>query len=254
MPATTYCDEEMMAYRSGQKVYRPGDCIAFDDGYRLAHLPLVNPGHPAVISEADGRDYRNGTYEKARHALVMPIAADVFAQSAPFGAIEQAMRSARFAPKIAWEIGERRRSRLHATLVSGMSETDLDRYVAAARELLQRTGPISICLKGPFLGTRNTGRIYFPVYPQQIDGEDPFAVLQRSLGISPTGLYLVGYYHMSTELDAVETTELVELVDRWRDRVVVETTISSLELYATNDDLALSARIRAKISAREQQA
>ena len=252
MPAITYCDDEMMAYRSGRKIFQPGDCVVFDDGYRLAHLPLVNPGHPAVISEADGRDYRNGTYEKTRHALVMPIAAEVFAQSAPFGVIEHAMRSARFAPKIAWEIAERRRARLHATLASGISEADLDRCAAAAQELLQRTGPISICLKGPFLGQWNTGRIYFPVYPQQIDGEDPFALLQTSLGMPATGIYLVGYYHMRTELDAVETTELVELVDRWRDRVVVETTISSLELYATNDDLALSARIHARMSAPEQ--
>jgi hypothetical protein len=58
---------------------------------------------------------------------------------------------------------------------------------------------------------------------------------------------------MRTELDAVETTELVALVDQRRDRVVVETTISALELYATNDDLALSARIHARIPAREQQ-
>jgi hypothetical protein len=94
----------------------------------------------------------------------------------------------------------------------------------------------------------------FSCYPQQIDGEDPFALLQRRLGVSATGIYLVGYYHIRTELEAVETKELVELVDQWRDRVVVETTISSLELYATNDDLALSARIHARISAREPQA
>jgi hypothetical protein len=253
MPAITYCNDEIMAYRSGRKIFRPGDRVVFDEGYRLAHLPLVNPGHPAVISEVDGRDYRNGRYKKARYALVMPIAADVFAESAPFGALDHAMRSARFAPKIAWEMDERRRARLHATLASGMSEADLDRHVAAAQELLQRTGPISICLKGPFLGQWNTGRIYFPVYPQQVDGEDPFALLQRRLGVSARGIYLVGYYHLHTELDAAETTELVELVDQWRDAVVVETTISSLELYATNDDLALSVRIHASISAKARQ-
>ena len=254
MPTITYCDDEMMAYRSGRKIYQPGDRVVFDDGYRLAHLPLVNPDHPAVISEAGGRDYRNGRYEKARYALVLPIAAEVFAESASFQALEHAMRSARFAPKIAWEIGERRRARLHATLASGIPEADLDRHAAAAQELLQRIGPISICLKGLFLGQWNTGRIYFPVYPQQVDGEDPFALLQRRLGVPTRGIYLVGYYHLHTELDAAETTELVELVDRWRDAVVVETTISSLELYATNDDLALSARIHASISAKARQA
>ena len=59
-----YCDDEMLAYRSSRKIYQPGERIVFDEGYRLAHLPLVNPGHPAAISEADGRDYRNGIYEK----------------------------------------------------------------------------------------------------------------------------------------------------------------------------------------------
>lgn len=252
MPAMTYCDDSMMAYQSNRKTYQSGERVVFDDGYRLAHLPLVNSEHPAVISQVDGRDYRNGVYEKARYALVMPIAAEVFLQSEPVRAIEQAMKSARFAPKIAWELGERRRSRLHATLASGIPEADLDRCAASAQEALDKTGPISICLKGPFLGNRNTGRIYFPVYPQQIDGEDAFALVQRSVGVPRTRIYLVGYYHMRTELDAVETTELAELIDQWRDQVVVQTTISFLELYATNDDLALSARIHAKISAKER--
>jgi hypothetical protein len=46
----------------------------------------------------------------------------------------------------------------------------------------------------------------------------------------------------------METSELVELLDRWRDRIVVTTTIPFPELYATNDDLALSARVHAKMS------
>ena len=82
-------------------------------------------------------------------------------------------------------------------------------------------GSISVCLKGPFQGTRNTGRIYFPVYPQKIGGEDPFALVQKSIGVAPTKLYLVGYYHMRNELDPLETRELAELIDQWRDRIVV---------------------------------
>jgi hypothetical protein len=105
------------------------------------------------------------------------------------------MKSASFAPKIAWELGERRRLRLHATL-AGIPETDLDRCVSVVQALLDQIGPISVCLKGPFQGTRNTGRIYFPVYPQNIRGEDPFALVQKSIGVTPTKLYLVGYYHM----------------------------------------------------------
>lgn len=106
-------------------------------------------------------------------------------------------------------------------------------------------------LKGPFLGTRNTGRIYFPVYPQKIGGEDAFALVQQRIGVSPTKLYLVGYYHMRNELDPLETRELLELIDQWRDRTVVTTTIPCLELRATNDDLALSARVHARMGAKE---
>jgi hypothetical protein len=238
----------MMAYRSARKIFQPGEGIVFDEGYRLAHLPLVNAGHPAVISEVEGRDYRNGTYEKTRYALVMPISADAFLQSDEVQALELAMKSSGFAPKIAWEICELRRSRLHATLASGILEADLDRCAAAVQDRLHGIGSISVCLKGPFQGTRNTGRIYFPVYPQNIRGEDPFARVQKSIGIAPTKLYLVGYYHMSQELDPLETSELAELIDQWRDRIVVTTNIPFLELYATNDDLALSAQVHAKIS------
>ena len=108
----------MMAYRSARKIFQPGEGVVFDEGYRLAHLPLVNAGHAAVISEVDGRDYRNGTYEKTRYALVMPISADAFLESDEVQALELAMKSSSFAPKIAWEICERRRLQLHATLAA----------------------------------------------------------------------------------------------------------------------------------------
>jgi hypothetical protein len=238
MPVISYCDDAMMAYRASRKNFQPGECVVFDESYRLAHLPLVNPDHPAVISHVEGRDY------------LIPIAAAAFQQSEAFQALDHAMRSARFAPKIAWDLCERRRSRLHATLASGFAEADLDRITVSAQQALDRTGPISVCLKGPFIGDRNFGRIYFPVYPQQIDGRDAFASVQQGIGMSPTRLYVVGYYHMRNELDVAETAELAQLLDRWRDRVIGTTTISALEIYATNDDLALSARIHARVSAK----
>lgn len=252
MPAISYCDDAMMAYRASRKNFRPGERIVFDEPYRLAHLPLVNPEHPAVISQLEGRDYLNGRYEKARHALVIPIAPEALLQSEAFQTLDRTLRSARFAPKIAWDLCERRRSRLHATLVSGFVEADLDRVVASAQRVLDRTGPLSVCLKGPFIGDRNFGRIYFPVYPQQIDGQDAFALVQQGIGMPPTRLYLVGYYHMSSELDAAETAELAELIDQWCDRVIATTIVSALEMYATHDDLALSARVHARISGKSR--
>jgi hypothetical protein len=248
MPVT-YCDDETLAYRSARRSVQTGEGTVFDEAYRLAHLPLVNPAHPAVISEVGGRDYRNGTYAKTRYALVMPISAEAFLRSDQARALEANMKSSSFAPKIAWELCERRRSRLHATLAGGIQEADLDRVATLVQNLLDQTGPISICLKGPFLGTRNTGRIYFPVYPQKVGAEDAFALVQERIGLSPTKLYLVGYYHMREELDPKETSDLAELIDQWRERIVVETMIPFLEIYAVNDDLALSARVHARISA-----
>jgi hypothetical protein len=250
----TYCDDEMLAYRSARRIFQPGEGTVFDDAYRLAHLPLVNADHPAAISEVEGRDYRNGTYETTRYALVMPVSAEVFLRSDEVQALEEAMKSASFPPKIAWELCERRGSRLHATLAGGIQEADLGRIVARVQGLLDQIGPISVRLQGPFMGNKNTGRIYFPVYPQKIGGEDAFALVQKCIGVSPTKLYLVGYYHLREELDPKATNELAELIDRWRERVLVETTIPSLEIYAVNDDLALSARVHASISAREQRA
>jgi hypothetical protein len=162
------------------------------------------------------------------------------------------MKSSGFAAKIAWELGEVRRSKLHATIASGLSEADLDSHAAAVQDLLDHIGSISVCLKGPFVGTKNTGRIYFPVYPQKIQGEDAFALVQERIGAPLTKLYLVGYYHLRSELDPLETNELAELLDQWRDRIVVSTTIPFLELLATNDDLALSARTHTKMVARER--
>jgi hypothetical protein len=133
-----YCDDSMMGYRSARRKFQPGERVVFDEGYRLAHLPLVNAGHPAVISEVDGREYRNGTYEKTRYALVMPISADAFLESDQVQALELAMKSSGFAPKIAWEMCELRRSRLHATLASGISEADLDRCAAAVQDRWMR--------------------------------------------------------------------------------------------------------------------
>ena len=111
----TYCGDAMLAYRSTRRIVQSGESTIFDNAYRLAHLPLVNPAHTAVISEVAGREYRNGTYANARYALVMPISAEAF-RSDQAQALEFAMKSASFAPKIAWDLCERRRSRLHATV------------------------------------------------------------------------------------------------------------------------------------------
>jgi hypothetical protein len=41
-----YFDDEMLGYRSGRKMFPPGERIVFDEGYRLAHLPPMPPIPP----------------------------------------------------------------------------------------------------------------------------------------------------------------------------------------------------------------
>jgi len=246
-----YCDESMMAYQSMRVIFRPGQCVVFDNRYRLAHLPLVNAQHPAVISKVDDSDYRNGTYKKTRYAFIMPIDDKVFLGADLIREIDQSMKSASFSKKIAWELCETRRTKLHATIVSGLSESDLERCSNEIQNLLDQIGPVSICLKGPLVGVMNTGRIYFPVYPQIMGGEDVFACMQKVIGAPLTRLYLVGYYHMRDELDTSETSELASLLGQWQDKIVLEMNIPYFELHATNDDLALSAYTYKKISVKK---
>ena len=58
---------------------------------------------------------------------------------------------------------------------------------------------------------------------------------------------------MREELDPMETSELVQLLDQWRERIVVTSTISIAGIVPPTDDLALSARVHAKMSAKEPQ-
>lgn len=75
----------------------------------------------------------------------MPISAEAFLESDQVQALELAMKSSGFAPKIAWDICERRRLQLHATLAGGVPESDLDRYAAVVQDLLDQIGSIAVC-------------------------------------------------------------------------------------------------------------
>ena len=236
-----------LAYAAARRRFRPGERLVFDPAYRLAHLPLVAPDHPAVIAEAPGKDYRRGRYAAPRHAVVLPVPDAVFAASPVFRAIDAAMRAARFSDKLAWQVLPARAGRLHATLVGGLDAAAAEEAVAPVAALLPRLGPLSFRLGGPIVGDRNFGRIYFPVYPRKADGEDPFARLQETLGRPASRFYGVGYYSFLDELDIAETAELAALLGGWEAVVLAEAAASHVEIIATNDDLVLSGRVIAAI-------
>jgi hypothetical protein len=105
-------------------------------------------------------------------------------------------------------------------------------------------------LLGPFLGSKNTGRIYFPAYPEQRNGDDTFGLLQDALGVRRTRFYVVGYYNLVDELDVAETSALQHIVDAWSSVDMLQVQAPECTVQATNDDLVLSGRPVMTINAR----
>lgn len=246
---TSFCDDTDMVYDASRRGFAPGEALTFDDAYRLAHLPLVAPGHAEIIVGKDETDYRNGRYEAPRYSLVVPVDASGLSASEAFRAFEAELRSFSFSDKIAWELGRKRTSKLHATIVGGLSKADVERCAQAAAGALASLGPLSIRLAGPFLGRINTGRIYLPVYPCRHNGEDVLGLVQSACGARQTHFYVVGIYHFTAALTVAETADLAALAEGWRRQTLAELPVTSLAVLATNDDLALSARVVATIPA-----
>src|SRR6185436_20460656 len=101
-----------------------------------------------------------------------------------------------------WDLLERRRDRLHATICNALTIDTAPVIGARVRAALARIGPFGVELRGLFSGTINLGRLYWPVYPQRLDGGNPIHAVQRALGRATTDLYLVGMYNFVDDLDA----------------------------------------------------
>ena len=237
-----YCTDDDLNYVRSRNPFTPGKALTFDESYRLAHLPLVAPQHPLAIHEIAGQDYRSGRYEKPRHALVVMIPPDALGASPVFRAFESALRAAPFAPKVDWGLCTRRATNLHATVVNGLTADAAEACAAAVSHAIRILGPLSLRLGGPFAGNKNLGRLYFPVYPQRVNGNDAFGLIQDTAGARRTRFYSVGYYNLVDELDVAETAALARLIDEWGPRTVAEVPVTSFVVHATNDDLALSGR------------
>lgn len=244
---TEYCDDTVMGYEAARRVFVPGEALTFDAAYRLAHLPLVAPGHADAIASKDGTDYLNGKYAAPRHSLVLPVGSRELNKSEAFRLFEKELRSFSFSDKIEWTLSQERASKLHATIVNGLAEPEFARCADAVATTLAPLGERSVRIGGPFLGQFNTGRIYLPVYPECHNGEDILALIQSACGARLTRFYVVGYYHFASPLTPAETKELAGLVERWRHRTIAHLPVKSLAIQSTNDDLALSARIVATI-------
>jgi len=242
-PPVTFCTDAALGYQRSRTRFVPGSGLSLDESYRLAHLPLIAPGHPDVIPVQEGKFYSNGRHPRVA-SLALPLPHDILFASPAFRALDAELNAAPFAPKLAWRLIETRREKLHATVCGALSVGD-PAFVAGAelKGALARIAPFRVRLVGLFSGNVNLGRLYLRVYPQMRDGGNVIHQVQRALGRPPTDLYVAGLHNFIDHLDADEAAALERLIVRWWDRQIVELTVEHLWILHACDDLVLDGGI-----------
>jgi hypothetical protein len=236
----TLCGDDELDYLASRTPFGQGQGLPLDESYRLAHLPLVVPDHPRVIARREGRPYERGQRHERVFSLVLPIADELLRRSTAYRALEAELKASPIARKIAWDIVERRRHKLHATICSSLATGETPPALdGAQRAGLRRLGPVEVELRGLFSGNVNHGRLYLRVYPEKRDGRNVFHRIQQVMGCRPSGLYVVGLYNLIDDLDASECSVLSELLARWWERPIVRFRVEALCLLGATDDLVL---------------
>lgn len=239
--------DEDLAYLKSRTAFVAGAGMPLDDSYRLAHLPLIDSAHPKAIARKDGTHYDNGRHPPI-YSLVVPT---LGLQKAPaYLELEQELREAPFAGKIAWDIVGRRQDKLHATVCGSLSIGAPPMIDPAAREALSRIGPVAMELRGLFSGNVNRGRLYLRLYPERRSGQNALHLLQRALGRPTSDLYVVGIWNLKDDLDGAEAAALAALVERWWDKPIQRFTADKLWLMGASDDLVLDSQIVETLSLR----
>jgi hypothetical protein len=233
-----FCSDEELGYERSRTRFHPGAGLALDETYRLAQLPLVAPEHPKVIPAREGTPYRMGRHP-AVTSLVLPVPGDVLRRSPAYLELERDLRSAPFAPKVAWHILEKRWEKLHATICGFTRGDALPSISEAKRRELRRIGRVRIDIRGLFSGNLNLGRLYFRVYPERRDGRNLIRHIQGMLGQRETDLYVVGCFNLMDDLTGDEAVALENIIERWWNRSILQLELDRLWLLAGKDDLVL---------------
>lgn len=232
--------DEDLAYLRSRTAFVAGAGMMLDDGYRLAHLPLLDPAHPKAIARKDGTHYDNGRHPPV-YSLVVPT---LGLQDVPaYRELEQELREAPFAGKIAWDIVARRQAKLHATVCGALSTGAPPVIDPATREALSLIGSIELELRGLFSGNVNRGRLYLRLYPERRGRQNALHLIQRALGRPTSDLYVVGIWNLSDDLDTAEAAALAGLVERWWEQPILRFTADRLWLMGARDDLVLDSEI-----------
>lgn len=233
---TVFNEDDALGYRRSATRFVAGAPFAMDESYRLAQLPLVTPDHPKVIARrADRPLYDSGRHPRV-YSLVLPVPGDALFASPTWREIQDELRAAPFATKLAWDMVERRRDVLHATLCHTVV---LER--AALAEALLALGPFEVELRGLFSGNVNHGRLYLKVHPELRAGVDMVQRIQRACAPEISDLWVVGVHNLIDDLDAGESAALAALIARWWDRVILRIEARELWILGAVDDLVLEA-------------
>ncbi|MCO5093089.1 hypothetical protein [Bosea sp. (in: a-proteobacteria)] len=240
--APAFCGDGELGYRRSLTDFSTP--LKLDESYRLAHLPLVAPGHPGVIPRREGSFYEMGRHPRV-FSLVLPVDDDTLRASPAFLALEGSLRAAPFAGKIAWDLLPKRRERLHATVCGSLGLATPPAITAETREALRRIGPFTMELRGLFSGNVNRGRLYLPVYPEKRGGRNPLQQVQAAFGRAPGDLWLTGLYNLADDLDAAETAALGRIVARWSNVPLLRLAVTELRVIGACDDLVLDGHVEA---------
>jgi hypothetical protein len=247
-PIVEFTPADQLGYDRSRTMPGAGAALRMDAAYRLAHLPLVNPAHADVIARKPGKFYEMGVHQRI-HSLVLPVPARDLEASPAFRQLDDDIRRAPFATKIAWDIIDRRADRLHATIAGSLGEGEVAPGLSADMLLaLADLGPFRIRVQGLFSGNINTGRLYLKVYPEWRNGANIIHSVQRILGRPSTDLYLVGLYNLKDHLTANETAALARIIENWWALPLLEMEVTELWLLSSRDDLVLDSRIEQRIS------
>jgi hypothetical protein len=237
-----FCRDSELGYERSRTRFTPGNGLAFDETYRLAHLPLVAPDHPKVIGSREGAPYAMGRRPPV-FSLVLPVPGMALDGSNAYQELNAELKASPFRRKIAWDLLERRRGKVHATICGSLSTEEPPVLYEGQRRELAALGPVSVELRGLFSGNVNVGRLYLRAYPESRNGQNVFRQIQRIMGGRETDLYVVGTYNLTDDLDAAEASALGSLIDRWWSRPILRFETDHLWLLGATDDLVLDSTV-----------
>jgi len=228
---TTFVQSDALDYAKNRFRFDPGATLTLDAAYLANQLPLL-------------RDEPSARYEPSRRSVVIFISPSMFDESEACRDMMAAMRASIVAHKIDWSMFRRRHDLLHAT-ICGRIEQRMSGDEAITRfDALRGMKPFRVRMTGVWVSREfNRGRFYLPLYPEVRDGENAIHAIQRAFGSPTTNFYAIGAINLTADLDANETAALGEIVRRFGDTTLFETTINELALADTNDDLLLSGKV-----------